>query len=294
MLQHYQLGCPIWGNKDWTGVFFTNKAKTKDYLRQYAKVFNTVEGNNTFYGLPKPEVVLRWKNDTSNDFRFCFKFPRTISHDYKLKNVAAETTAFFKALEPLHERIGILFLQLPPSFNKRGLKAMEAFFEQLPPDFNYAVEVRHLDYFDNNTTEQRFTELLTKHGINWAMFDTMTLQNIQSTDAGIVAAQRKKPKMPARLISTANNPLLRFAGYPTVAPNQERLETLTDTVAGWIDESKQPFVFMHAAPSDFYAPHLCRHFHQLLAQKVKKKDIGTLPTWPFENESSLPEQLSLF
>ncbi|MFY4614350.1 DUF72 domain-containing protein, partial [Escherichia coli] len=41
---------------------------------------NCVEGNTTLYALPKPEVVLRWREQTTDDFRFCFKFPATISH----------------------------------------------------------------------------------------------------------------------------------------------------------------------------------------------------------------------
>ncbi|WP_171923235.1 DUF72 domain-containing protein, partial [Escherichia coli] len=36
---------------------------------------NCVEGNTTLYALPKPEVVLRWREQTTDDFRFCFKFP---------------------------------------------------------------------------------------------------------------------------------------------------------------------------------------------------------------------------
>lgn len=294
MLKNYYLGCPIWGNKDWTGVFFTQKAKTKDYLRQYSQVFNTIEGNNTFYGLPKTETVLRWKHNTSEQFRFCFKFPRTISHDYKLNNVQAETTAFFKTLDPLMERIGIFFLQLPPSFNKMYLPVLAAFLKTLPQNLQYAVEVRHRDFFDKGKIEEHFISILKNTGVNLVMFDTITLHQIDSQDEGIIAAQRKKPNMPPRLLTTGKHPMLRFAGYPTVEPNTARLEILTDTVANWIEEGMHPYVFMHAAPSDFYAPHLCRLFHQMLAKKVKQIDIGTLPSWPFENEATLPKQLSLF
>jgi len=51
-IERYFLGCPIWSNKDWVGELFAPDAKQKDFLQQYASVFNTVEGNTTFYGLP--------------------------------------------------------------------------------------------------------------------------------------------------------------------------------------------------------------------------------------------------
>ncbi|EGE6689827.1 DUF72 domain-containing protein, partial [Escherichia coli] len=47
---------------------------------------NCVEGNTTLYALPKPEVVLRWREQTTDDFRFCFKFPATISHQAALRH----------------------------------------------------------------------------------------------------------------------------------------------------------------------------------------------------------------
>jgi uncharacterized protein YecE (DUF72 family) len=56
-LKRYYLGSPFWSNRDWIGSFFTPSAKPKDFLSQYSSVFNSVEGNNTFYGLPKAATV---------------------------------------------------------------------------------------------------------------------------------------------------------------------------------------------------------------------------------------------
>jgi uncharacterized protein YecE (DUF72 family) len=47
-------------------------------LEEYARHFNCVEGNTTLYALPKRDCrALAGAND--DDFRFCFKFPATIS-----------------------------------------------------------------------------------------------------------------------------------------------------------------------------------------------------------------------
>ena len=91
MIKGYYLGCSIWGNKDWVGELFTKDAKTKDFLQQYASVFNTVEGNTTFYGLPSEATVARWREETSEGFRFAFKFSRAISHEKRLVNAELET-----------------------------------------------------------------------------------------------------------------------------------------------------------------------------------------------------------
>lgn len=294
-MQTYHLGCPIWANKDWTGSFFTPKAKPKEYLPQYAQVFNTVEGNNTFYGLPKASMVMRWKMDTPKDFRFSFKFPKLISHVYKLQNCQKEVTHFFGSLEPLLEKIGVFFLQLPPSFNKKSLPVLEQFLQMLPQDLTYAVEVRHLDFYFNEMARQQLDELLQRFQINRAIFDTSTLHNIESENEHILTAQRKKPKMPPYFTSTANHPFLRFVGAPTAESNRTRLTFLAQTVAEWLQQKKTPYVFIHS-PGELNTPFIARFFHELLKEEAAKLgvDVGNVPTFPVDRLPKLPEQMSLF
>lgn len=73
------IGLPQWSHPKWVRLGITN-------LEEYARNFNCVEGNTTLYALPKPEVVLRWREQTTDDFRFCFKFPATISHQAALRH----------------------------------------------------------------------------------------------------------------------------------------------------------------------------------------------------------------
>ncbi len=292
---NYFLGCPIWANKDWLGTFFTPKAKPKEYLLQYAKVFNTVEGNNTFYGLPKTSTVLRWKMDTPSNFQFSFKFPKLISHIYKLQNTRQEVTQFFGSLEPLLERIGFFFLQLPPNFNKKGLPVLEQFLANLPSDLTYAVEVRHLDFFHNEKAREQLNDLLRRFDVNRALFDTTTLHAIESEDEHIIGAQRKKPKMPPYFTATAHQPFVRYVGYPTAEPNRERLTFIAEQVANWMAEGKKPYVFIHS-PGEINTPYIARFFHELLRAVLEEKgfDIGGLPIFPKDNVPKLPEQMRLF
>ncbi len=83
-------------------------------LEEYARHFNCVEGNTTLYALPKAEIVTRWREQTTDDFRFCFKFPATISHQAALRNCGDLTEEFFTRMSPLANRIGQYWIQLPP------------------------------------------------------------------------------------------------------------------------------------------------------------------------------------
>ena len=66
-------------------------------LEEYARHFNCVEGNTTLYALPKADIVARWQAQTTDAFRFCFKFPATISHQAALRNCDDLVQEFFYA-----------------------------------------------------------------------------------------------------------------------------------------------------------------------------------------------------
>jgi uncharacterized protein YecE (DUF72 family) len=287
-ISNYHLGCPIWANKDWVGELFRSKTTTRDFLRQYASVFNSVEGNATFYGLPSQDTVARWKEETPDGFRFCFKFPRTVSHDLKLVGAQEPTLEFLDRLGPLDDRLGPFFLQLPPSYGPNLLPGLEQFLRNLPTHFRYAVEVRHPEFFGKGQTQ--LDNLLAELGVDRVVFDTRGLHGAQTEDPAAQEAQRKKPNVPVNFLATASCPFIRFVGHPEVDENLPLLEEWAGVTAGWIAEGKTPYIFMHA-PDDFYAPRLARHFHRLLSAKI---DVAQLPEFPGEEAESAQEQLSLF
>ena len=287
-IERYFLGCPIWSNKDWVGELFAPDAKQKDFLQQYASVFNTVEGNTTFYGLPTEKTMRRWLDETPEGFRFALKFPRAISHDKRLQNVEAETTAFLNALTVLQDRVGPSFLQLPPSFGSGDLPALDAYLETLPDTFPYAVEVRHRLFFAE--AENELNAVLKAHGADRVVFDTRGLHNAETDDSAGREAQRKKPKVPVRFMATGRFPFVRFVGHPEVEENLPLLAEWAPVVAEWLREGRTPYIFMHA-PNDYYAPQLARHFHSMLSEYL---DVGDMPIWPAEQVEDQPEQMDLF
>lgn len=88
------VGLPQWSHPKWVRLGITS-------LEEYARHFNCVEGNTTLYALPRAEIVERWREQTTDDFRFCFKFPATISHNAALRNCDDLTHEFFTRMSPL-------------------------------------------------------------------------------------------------------------------------------------------------------------------------------------------------
>lgn len=290
-LQRYFLGCPIWANKAWVGELFTSTAKNDDYLSQYAQVFNTVEGNTTFYGMPTATTVAKWRAATPPTFQFCFKFPQAITHRKRLNDAEAETELFLETLAPLGERLGSFLLQLPPSFAVADVPALERYILALPQTYRYAVEVRHPDFFDDGNHEADINGLLRNLGVERVHFDTRPLRAAPPTfDSHTAEAQRKKPDLPVRFDALTDFPMVRYVSHPDIAANDEWLAEWAVVVAEWIQEGKHPYFFVHS-PDDFYAPRLARRFHTLLGDLI---EVGTFPPFPAEAEGDEPQQLTLF
>ena len=235
---------------------------------------------------------MKWKDDTPDNFRFCFKFPRAISHDKRLLNAEAETEYFLNLFEPLGKKLGPFFLQLRPTFGSAEMDALEDFLRRLPRGHSYAVEVRSREYFDDDREERAFVELLKECNVDRVIFDTRGLFATHLEDVLVEESKRKKPNMPVRFSATGSNPFVRISGDPYIDAdiNTDILTRWADVVAGWIREGKTPYVFIHNAPDDFYAPRVARRFHSMLAERVP---VGAMPAWPAEATSE-DDQMSLF
>ena len=289
-IERYHLGLPIWSHKPWSGSLFTSSAKTTEFLSQYSAVFTTVEGNSTFYGLPSSDTVERWRDDTPPDFRFCFKLPRTITHERRLIGAGPETRDTFARLAPLGQRIGPYMIQLPPTFGPADLPALERYLVSLPSGFAFAVEARHESFFGGGADERALDALLAVQEASRVIFDTRGLRSADARLPGVADAQRKKPWLPVRHAATGTHPIVRYVAHPEVERNMTWIEDWADVVARWIGEGREPYVFIHA-PDETDAPEIARRFHGVLAERAK---VGEMPPWPGENEPPPPEQLSMF
>ncbi|MFK7767195.1 MAG: DUF72 domain-containing protein [Mariniblastus sp.] len=284
----YLLGCPVWSCPQWKGSVYSPKAPKDRWLSHYSSVFNTVEGNSTFYGIPHPKTFQKWADRTEPGFKFCLKFPRAVSHEKELLNADAETDQFLKGLEILHaaDRLGPTFLQLGPHFGPTQFNSLAAYLEQLPTEFPYAVEVRHPDWF-GEPAESALDQVLRGLGIDRVIFDSRPLYSALPTDPIEAAAQQRKPKIPIRKTITGISPMLRLIGRNDLTTVKPWVEEWAEEVANWIDVGLKPIVFAHV-PDDQFAPEFAMMFHNELAKLVD--EIKPLEEWKY----AAPTQRELF
>ena len=255
-----RTGCPTWTHEQWFGSLFpVNTAKERS-LEAYAKYFNSIEGNTSFYHIPDEKTLQRWTDQVPNNFRFTFKFHRSISHDKKLLNIEEDLHLILNRMALLEQKLGCLMLQLPASFAPQQLDTLAHFIRLLPSDFRYAVEVRHLGFFDKSNNEKALNQLLIENNINRVIMDTRALFACPSNgDKIIVDAQRKKPKVPTNVIATSDTPLVRFVGHPVIQANKPFYTPWIHKTKQWLDEGKSPYLFFHMA-NTFDAPWLAEAF----------------------------------
>lgn len=184
-------------------------------LVTHPRHINCVEGNTTLYALPKAEIVSRWYEQTHDDFRFCFKFPATISHQASLRNCDDLSHEFFTRLAPLSSRIGQYWLQLPATFGPRDLPALWQFLDSLPREFSYGVEVRHPEFFAKEEAEQQLNRGLHQRNVNRVILDSRPVHSAVARSPAMLDAQRKKPKVPVHALVTAHHPMVRLSAAMT-------------------------------------------------------------------------------
>lgn len=264
-MQHafYHLGLTKWANRDWLGTLFPRGTGSSRFLQYYARVFNTVEGNTTFYATPSAETVDSWRVQVPPGFEFCFKLPRKITHENALRYSAVEVTEFLARMEPLAGNLGPFMIQLPDSFEPRQLPDLAAFLDSLPADFAFSVEVRHRDFFNRGEEERALNRLLHERGVDRVCFDSRGLFSLPPATAAEVDAQRKKPRLPVHAVATARRPLIRFVGSSSAHHNEQYLLPWVKKLGEWRAQGIRPILFMHT-PDNRSAPEQAAGFHQLL------------------------------
>jgi uncharacterized protein YecE (DUF72 family) len=142
------VGCSGWSYEDWVGPFYPKDSKPRDFLKLYSSVFDTIEIDSTFYRIPNQFMISQWKKNTLDGFIFCPKFPKKITHDFKLQNTSSTLSFFYKTLAGLDEKLGPLVIQLPPSFKyDKGMPILTDFVSELKSGFRHVIEFRHKSWF---------------------------------------------------------------------------------------------------------------------------------------------------
>ena len=125
------IGTSGWNYSHWRGIYYPGGLRSADWLGYYARLFDTVELNNSFYRIPAPRLMREWQAHTPARFRFAVKVWRGITHYRKLKNCREYIRSFLAAAEQLEgRRRGPLLIQLPPNQGK-DVARLEQFLDEL-------------------------------------------------------------------------------------------------------------------------------------------------------------------
>ena len=163
-----RIGTMGWSYPEWVGPFYPEGAKAGDFLARYASVFDCVELDTTFYGVPRPTSVRAWNANTPPNFRFAAKLPKEITHEQALRGSEDILHRFLESMSPLGEKLGPVLIQLPPDFHatEENQESLREFVRVLPEEYQFAAEFRHRSWLADETLD-----LLRQHGVAWTMID---------------------------------------------------------------------------------------------------------------------------
>ncbi len=138
------IGTSGYSYDDWLGNFYPQFCSSKDFLRFYSSIFNTVEIDATFYRIPSVDTVKNWRKVTPPGFIFSAKFPETVTHGGDIDSRISNLKAFMEVMSHLEEKRGPLLLQFPYSFNPaEHYDLLKNLIEHVPEEGKISLEVRN-------------------------------------------------------------------------------------------------------------------------------------------------------
>jgi uncharacterized protein YecE (DUF72 family) len=258
------VGAQGFSPKDWVGTFYPPRFSPSQFLPFYARVFDTVEVNSTFYAIPSASTVRSWSRRTPDHFIFSCKMPQEITHDQRLVGVEDRVALFVERMRDLGDKLGPLVIQFPRSFTREFEDRLRSFLPLLPTDLRFAVEFRSQSWHD-----AQIWDLLKEHNLAWCINDWQDLPTVVKT--------------------TTDFAYLRLVGYHKEFQRldevqRDRSEELTSWAATITDLASQ-LPRVHVYVNNHYEGHAPSTINKLA-------ELLGLPT--IDPKSLWPEQSDLF
>jgi uncharacterized protein YecE (DUF72 family) len=184
-----RVGTQGWNYPAWAGPFYPVGTRPDDFLRTYARAFQTVEVDSTFYAVPSEKTVKGWAAKVPEGFRFALKLPQEITHVRRLVDARDVLDSFCGAAQLLGPKLGPVLMQFGPDFGPEQRPALERFLPSLPPDVRFAIEFRRPGWLI-----RPILELLREHRVALALVEgrwlprkkMLRLAEVPTTDFGYV------------------------------------------------------------------------------------------------------------
>ena len=221
------IGTSGWHYKHWLDdVFYPSGTKPAQMFEFYARHFDTVEINNSFYHLPSATTFDNWRDSSPANFLFAVKASRFITHMKKLKDPKPSSEKFFDVADRLRKKLGPILFQLPPRW-KVNVERFAEFLEFLPGGHKYVFEFRDETWF-----VPEVYALLRRHKAAFCIHDFGDM------------------KVPQEI--TAPFTYIRFHG-PTVAKyfgsySTSQLRAWAERIMGWSGQLSAAYIYFNNDP----------------------------------------------
>ncbi len=241
------VGAGTWGDASWVGNVYPPKTPAKAFRNVYPQYFNAAELNATHYNIYSPEIIAQWAAAAKDrNFKYCPKFPQSISHYSNFENTAAETAAFLESIEAFGPHLGPLFLQTSESFPLASRHSLFKYLATLPQKHTYFLEVRHPQWYESSEAVLTWMQVLRQLDIGAVITDTPGRRDA-------VHMHLPLPKL-----------FLRFVCNETHPTSFQRIDAWVGRIAQWIDAGLQEaYVFLHPG-SDGAVPELATYWIEQL------------------------------
>ncbi|MFZ9660319.1 MAG: DUF72 domain-containing protein [Chitinophagaceae bacterium] len=256
------VGSGNWGHASWNGNTYPTGTPAKKFRELYPLYFNTIELNATHYTIYKEEVLRSWcPSALGRDFKFCPKFPQSISHFSSFSGVDAQTDAFLKSVHAFGENLGPLFLQVSDQFSPIKKDVLFGYLSALPNDLDVFLELRHEQWF--------------KDDLSWIQ----TLIDIQK---GLVITDTPGRRDCVHMYLTIPKLFLRFVCNQNHPTTYNRINEWAVRIAAWMQQGlKEVYIFLHPG-DEVYIPELVSAFITAI-----NKETGLSIKLPFPKQASL-------
>jgi uncharacterized protein YecE (DUF72 family) len=216
------IGTSGWIYAHWQGIFYPSGLPQSHWYDHYAKHFDTVEINYSFYRLPSERTFDRWQTQAREEFIYALKANRFLTHIKRLKDVAEPLERFLSRAQRLGGKLGPILWQLPPRWRADPMR-LETFAALLPADLIHVFEFRDPRWFI-----QPVREILERFELSFCIFDM--------------------PDLPCPSWVTSKVVYLRFHGAGQVYAGrygQEGLWPWADRIRRWLDEGRSVYAYFN-------------------------------------------------
>ena len=265
-----RIGCGSWADDEYVGLLFPKALSTGERLTSYARWFDHVEINSSYYRSPRADATANWVQQTPKGFLFDIKLHRAFSRNPAKVAAEGKLLDFLKeGVEPLRQagKLGTYFLVLAPDFSpaKHRIEELDPLVEKLKPG-TLAVELRHTDWVD---AKNRATTLgyFRERGLTWIAVD---MPRLKDTSLMPVLDEVTNPKLAyLRLHGRNKNYLKAKSGaerhtyeYPT-----SELKELAQRIQAMAAKAEEVRVVANNHAEDF-APKTALALKRLLGQPL--------------------------